>query len=148
MRERLVKELTLSGEQQRKLDEIFQQSREEFRALQGVPEQERGARAQQIREATRARLRGILTPDQQARYDVIASPTGGRAARVGIAGRVWVLGPDGKLAPVSVTLGISDGAATEVLQGDLKERQEVVVGSTGPAGGPGTRPPSGPRLRL
>ena len=52
---------------------------------------------------------------------------------------------------MAVTLGISDGAATEVLQGDLKEGQELVVGSTGPAAGPGGRPPSGtggPRLRL
>jgi len=148
MRERLVKELELGDDQQKKLDGILQQSRGELRALQGLPEQERGARAQKIREATRERIRGILTAEQQKRYDEIAPPTGARAARVGTAGRVWVLAPDGKLAPVSVTLGISDGTATEVLGGDLKEGQEVVVGAAGAAGGPGTRPPAGPRLRL
>jgi hypothetical protein len=61
-----------------------------------------------------------------------------------------VLGADGKLAFVPVTLGLSDGTATEVLAGDLKEGQEVVVGATGPAQGGTPRPGGapGPRLRL
>jgi len=47
-----------------------------------------------------------------------------------------------------VEVGISDGAATEVLRGELAEGQEIVVGALGPAGSrPG--PASGaPRLRL
>jgi hypothetical protein len=50
---------------------------------------------------------------------------------------------------VAVTLGITDGSATEVLAGELREGQEVIVGTVGatpparPAGGGG-----GPRLRL
>jgi HlyD family secretion protein len=42
---------------------------------------------------------------------------------------VWVLGEDGKPAAVPVTLGISDGATTEVTGGNLKEGQQVIVGS-------------------
>jgi len=67
-------------------------------------------------------------------------------ARSGTAGRVWVIGADGKPAAISVTLGLSDGASTEVLRGDLREGQEVIVGS---AGGRGAPPQQGaPRLRL
>jgi HlyD family secretion protein len=45
------------------------------------------------------------------------------------SGKVWVLGADGKPAPVEVKTGINDGNQTEVLEGDLKEGQEVIVGT-------------------
>jgi HlyD family secretion protein len=65
------------------------------------------------------------------------------------AGRVYVLGADGRAKPVTVTLGITDGTATEILQSELEEGQEVIVGAGGSAV---TTPqaPSGasPRLRL
>jgi HlyD family secretion protein len=51
-----------------------------------------------------------------------------------------------KLKPVSLTLGISDGTFTEILRGDLKEGQEVVIGTAGKGGG--TSSGSSPRLRL
>ena len=68
-----------------------------------------------------------------------------------------MLGPDGKPTPVSIRLGISDGNATEVVGGELKEGQEVLVGTlaAGSAGarpsGPASPPPqqqTGPRMRL
>ena len=68
--------------------------------------------------------------------------------RGGIAGRVWVFGADGKPASIAVTLGLSDGASTEVLRGDLSEGQEVIVGLAGGAGRTTPQPQSGPRLRL
>jgi HlyD family secretion protein len=42
---------------------------------------------------------------------------------------VWVLGADGKPSAVPVTLGITDGAFTEVTSGNLQPGQEVIVGS-------------------
>ncbi|HEU4369733.1 MAG TPA: efflux RND transporter periplasmic adaptor subunit [Methylomirabilota bacterium] len=148
VRERLVKGLGLSEEQQRKLDPILADTRQQLMALQGVPEAERQARAQKIREASRTRIREILTPEQRERYEEFA---GGRGAaggdpRSGAPGRVWVLDGD-KLKPVALTLGISDGAATEVLRGEVKEGQEIVVGMVGTPGA--ARPGgAGPRLRL
>jgi HlyD family secretion protein len=53
--------------------------------------------------------------------------------RGGLRGRVWIPGPDGKPWPVPLTLGITDGAATEVLGGDLKEGQDVIVGTGSPS---------------
>src|SRR5204863_6529698 len=46
IRDRLVKELKLNEDQQRKLEPILQDSREQMRALQGLPEADRHARAQ------------------------------------------------------------------------------------------------------
>jgi HlyD family secretion protein len=151
IRERLVKGLGLSEEQQRKLDPILEQTRQEMMAVRGEPlaDAERQTRIQKVRDASRARIREILTPEQQRRYDEMSPPSVDRRAS-GQPGRVWVLGPDGKPKPVSLMLGISDGTATEVVRGELVEAQEILVGqagqqaprpSTGGSGG-------GPRLRL
>jgi HlyD family secretion protein len=42
--------------------------------------------------------------------------------------RVWVLGPNEKPEPRVVTVGLSDGSATEVTAGELKEGDLVVTG--------------------
>ena len=151
IRERLVTTYKLDEAQQRKLDAILQESRGQFAALQGVPEQERQARIQKNREATRLKIREILTDEQRARYDADAPAAGGGGGRGTVPGRVWVQGPDGKPQAVQVVLGISDGTTTEVVRGDVKDGQEVIVGLAGaPAGprAPGATPQSGPRLRL
>jgi HlyD family secretion protein len=147
IRDRLVKELKLSEDQQAKLEPILSDSREQFRALQGLPEPDRRARAQKIREAQRVRIREILTNEQKARHDEMAGARSGEG-RGGVAGRVWVFGADGKPASIAVTLGLTDGASTEVLRGDLSEGQEVIVGLAGGAGRSTPQPQSGPRLRL
>jgi HlyD family secretion protein len=149
IRERLVRELKLTEEQQKKLDPILHDNREQFRALQGLPEADRRARAQKIREASRVKIREILTDEQKTRYDQMAGAAGGEG-RPGIRGRVWVIGPDGKPAPVALTLGLSDGAATEVLRGEINEGQDVIVGVAGASrsGGGQPTPQGAPRLRL
>ena len=43
------------------------------------------------------------------------------------SGRVFVLGADGKAVEKSVVLGISDGAMTEVVSGDVKANETVIV---------------------
>jgi len=146
IRDRLVKGLNLSDDQQKKLEPILQESDEQRRGLQWLPDAERRSKAQKIREAQRARIREILTDEQKPRYDEMAASAG--EARSGTAGRVWVIGPDGKPAAISLTLGLSDGASTEVLRGDVHEGQDVIVGSAG-GSGRGAQPQQGaPRLRL
>jgi HlyD family secretion protein len=62
---------------------------------------------------------------------------------------VWVMGDNGKPKPVQVTLGITDGAMSEVVAGDLKEGQEVIIGmaaeagTSQPRGGPTVGGPTG-----
>ena len=84
-------------------------------------------------------------------------PQGQSGRGGGQAGRVWVLGADGKPIAVAIRLGISDGNSTEVAGGELKEGQEVLVGtlaagSAAPrsSGAPSQPPPqqTGPRMRL
>jgi HlyD family secretion protein len=64
------------------------------------------------------------------------------------AGRVWVVDTGGALRAVQIRIGITDGNMTEVIAGDLREQQEVVVG----AGATAVQQPSGPlgtpRLRF
>jgi HlyD family secretion protein len=146
LRELLVKGLGLTQEQQKKLEPILRDSREQLRGVQGLPEGEWRWRSRIIREAQRARIRDILTDEQKARYEQITAARG--EARSGTAGRVWIIGRDGKPAPIVLTLGLSDGASTEVLRGDVQEGQEVIVGSGG-GSGRGAQPQQGaPRLRL
>jgi HlyD family secretion protein len=52
----------------------------------------------------------------------------------GVSGRVFVLNPKGQPTLVQLQLGITDGRVTEVLSGDLKEGQPVIIGSAAPEG--------------
>jgi HlyD family secretion protein len=65
-------------------------------------------------------------------------------------GRIYVPGPDGAPKAVPVTLGITDGSFTEVVQGEIPDGAEVIVGQAGAAGRgvPGAGGSGGPRLRL
>jgi HlyD family secretion protein len=145
MRDRLVKGLGLSEEQQQKLDPIFRDMREQMAALQDVPENNRQQRMRKILGDMRVRIREILTPTQQLKFDATASAR----ARTdgGTAGRVFIVGHDGRPKPVPLTLGISDGTSTEVLRGEMTEGQEVIVGGAVTS----SRPSAGgqpPRLRF
>jgi HlyD family secretion protein len=76
--------------------------------------------------------------------------TAARRARAGtgLPGQVWVIGASGQPSPVTVLLGISDGTFTEVLEGDLTDRQPVIVGLSSSTPAPAAPAPGGPRLRF
>src|SRR5688500_3188703 len=42
--------------------------------------------------------------------------------------RVWVMGADGKPEPRRIKVGLSDGSATEVVEGDLRDGEVIVTG--------------------
>jgi HlyD family secretion protein len=54
--------------------------------------------------------------------------------------RVWVLSPEGKLIPISIVLGITDGTFSEVVSGELKEGMEVIVEEISKKRGQSTTP--------
>lgn len=51
----------------------------------------------------------------------------------GGGGKLWILGADGKPAAIEVKTGINDGNQTELLESDLQEGHEVIVGMTASA---------------
>lgn len=79
-----------------------------------------------------AKATGVLkVPNAALRFQPQASPPAerrGAQAAGGGAARVWTL-EGGQLRPVPVRLGITDGAATAVVEGDLREEAPVVTGA-------------------
>jgi HlyD family secretion protein len=65
----------------------------------------------------------------------------------GRPGRVWVVSPEGRPTPVSITVGITDGTFSEVAGGDLREGAEVIVEQTSGKKSPSqtSAPPPGMR---
>jgi len=47
-------------------------------------------------------------------------------------GRLWQVADDGKLKPIEVQIGISDGVVTEITGGDVKEGDEFASGELKP----------------
>jgi HlyD family secretion protein len=60
-----------------------------------------------------------------------AKPVNSNAAKGGVQ-RVWILS-GGQPKAVTVTAGASDGRHTEIIKGELKEGQQVITDSNGPA---------------
>jgi HlyD family secretion protein len=142
---RLVAELSLSADQQRELAAIMEDSRRDFAALrdQGLPPDQMRGRGQAIRARTGERIAAILTPEQRPRYAELRASQS-RAAGTSLNGRVWVLGADGQPTSVAVRTGVGDGTVTEIVSGELKPGQDVIVGGGARPAAPG--PGAGPRL--
>jgi HlyD family secretion protein len=66
----------------------------------------------------------------------------GRGRAAGGMGKLWVTGGDGKPTAVEVKTGISDGNQTELIETELKEGQQVIVGTTATA----EKKPTQPRM--
>lgn len=64
----------------------------------------------------------------------------------GTPGRVWVPGPEGKPTAIPLRLGVSDGKATEVLKGEVREGLEIIQGQE--EGGAKPAQPASPFGRL
>jgi HlyD family secretion protein len=70
----------------------------------------------------------------------------------GGSGRIYRVGPDGNPQPVHVRLGVTDGAYTEILRGDLQEGAAIITGAQradaaeDANGGSANRRPRPPRM--
>jgi HlyD family secretion protein len=151
MRATLVRDLALTPEQQTKLDAIFEEARQAFAAArtQGADDKAGGAQRRRGRAEIREKIRAILTPDQQKRFDASLPAQDGAAAQPAVtAARVYVSGPDGKPQAVAIMVGLSDGTYSEVVSGDVKAGQDVFVGTLSAGAGRNSTPSVGPRLRL
>ncbi len=149
-RERIETELQPTPEQKQAIDAIMQERRAGIReAMAGLSQDERRATFRKARAEMIAKVAAVLDDERKAKFEAMMQE--GRAApQQGTPGRVYVLGEDGQPKAVPVMLGPTDGAYTELVSGDLKEGQAVIIGggprattTPAPAGGPPVR---GPRL--
>jgi HlyD family secretion protein len=122
---RLTAALSLSADQQTQVRSILAEARREFQSLRSVSmtREQRRSRFGALRRKVSQRIRAVLTDKQRAVYVKLRRRRANRGR-----GQVWVLGPDGKPKAVRLRIGITDGAATEVVRGDLKAGQSVIVG--------------------
>lgn len=129
-RERLTRELGLSADQQTKLEAIQKSTAEKIAGISADDPALRKKEAGRLRAQSRTEIAAILNEEQLKRYEALAAEQRGV---VMTRGTVWVT--DGRAAPksVSVRLGISDGSFTELLGGDLKEGDAVIISSGGGA---------------
>ena len=143
LKERLVRELVLSADQQARLDAIFAGMRDKFSAARELQEADRAKAMERNRTEQREQIAAILTPEQKKRYDEMSAESqAARSGSGGGSGRVWVIA-NGQPKAVAVRLGITDGTATEILSTELAEGTEVIVGASAT---PKTAAPPGPRM--
>ncbi len=141
-RARLVSELKLDASQQARLDEIFAGLRNRMEELRDLPESDRRQRGERIRADVRQKVNAMLNAEQQKRYAEVVAAETGRA--LSGSGRVYTLEAE-KPKELVLRTGLTDGNATEVVGGDLKEGDFVIVGAMNAAAP--SRPPGGaPRL--
>lgn len=150
-RERIETELQPTPEQKQAIAALMQEGRAGVReAMAGLSDEERRAAFRKARAEMVAKVAAVLDPERRARFDAMMRE--GRAASLqGTPGRVYVLGDDGQPKAVPVMLGPTDGAYTELISGELKDGQAVIVGggprpAATPAQAPAGGPPRGPRL--
>lgn len=147
MRQRLVSALNLDADQQAKLEPIFADLRQKLTALREMPEADRAKAGERARADMRARITEILKPEQKQKYEEIVAESAGRASGSSAGrGRLFVLDANGQPSMVSVRTGLSDGSMTEMVEGPLKEGEQVVVGTAQAGASGGAARPSGPRL--
>lgn len=138
-RERLITQVKPTAEQLAAIDAIVEASRERLRAeRQGASPEENRRNAQLMRRENTRRIAEALDPDRRALYMAMVQEfarefgdrSGGRQRRdrESVPGRVHVLGEDGQPRAVEVRLGISDGAVTEIVSGEIAAGVNVVTG--------------------
>lgn len=127
--ERLAKSLSLTEEQQRDIRAIYEKVSEKARSMraQGVEQDEIRRAVTAMRKNSRLQVEALLDERQRERYREIQQRRKQSQTR---RAQVWIVDGAGALTPVDVAIGISDGTVTELVRGDLKEDQRVVIGQT------------------
>ena len=153
LRERIETELQPTPEQKQAISAIMQERRAGTReAMAGLAEEERRATFRKARSEMIAKVAAVLDPERKARFEAMMQEgrPGQSTPQQGTPGRVYVLGENGQPRAVPVMLGPTDGAYTELVSGELKDGQAIIIGggprattAPAPTGGP---PARGPRL--
>jgi HlyD family secretion protein len=146
--ERLAKELSLTPEQRTRVEAILAENRAKMGDVTSEDTAERRRQMERLRAESRQRIAEVLTPEQRGRYEAMSG--GGRTRGGGVtAARVWVPDPvTKKPTAVMIRVGLTDGTFSEVVSGELKEGDEVILGvqSDPSKARPAPSPQKGPRF--
>ncbi len=126
--ETLKRELELTPAQEQQVIAIYREMGQKLRQLRegGTPFEELRDEIAKLRRAAEEKVAALLTPAQRAKYDDMrgaASDGGPRRATV------YVLGANAEPKAVQIVVGITDGTNTELVSGDIKAGDQVVVGA-------------------
>ena len=146
-RQRVFEELKPDETQKAKLEQIFDDVRQKLMQLRDMPKDgDRRKAGERIRADSRERVMAILTEAQKPVYErLLAETAAARGAATAAPGRLWVPGPGGQPKAVEVRTGLTDGTSTEILEGPLKEGDEVILG-IGETPAAAKKPAAGPRM--
>jgi HlyD family secretion protein len=125
--ETVKSEIKLEPDQVKEIDAALADMRKSFAA---GGEQDPAARRERVRAARgdlEARIIAILDAPQRAKFDEIKTRLAERGSRATQTGRIFVLGRDGKPQGVTLRIGATDGAFTEVVSG-FEAGREVIIG--------------------
>lgn len=150
-RDRLIADLKPDDTQKAKFDQAFAAMRTRLMGLRDIQDEgERRKATSEARNDMRREIEVALKPEQKAAWEkIVAETTTGRggASSAVTAGRVYVVGPDGKPQAAEIRVGLTDGTTSEVVSGSLKEGDEVIIGTQdAKAGAAKPAAPSGPRM--
>ena len=98
-----------------------------------------------VRIITAQRESVLRVPNPALRYRPSVAPGVDRPTASGET-QVFAVDAGGKLQPVTVKTGISDGSVTEIVDGPIREGQQVVIGEAPTAGA--TAPTVSPTLTM
>ena len=99
MQQQLAKELSLTPEQQTRLNEVFQKIGRQSRAMrEEESEERRQAMRREMQTQIRAQIREMLTPEQRQKYEALLR-TREESQPQARPGRVWVVGANGTPEP-------------------------------------------------
>jgi HlyD family secretion protein len=124
---KLIEALNMDKDQQAKVWAMFKEARERIVGVMtkgGKPEDIGSVRLAERRRIQKG-IESLLTDDQKKVYKKLSTV---RASTDNKPSRVWVLGSADRPVPVDITVGMSDGTSTEVVSGNLKEGQQVIIG--------------------
>ena len=121
----MIETVKLSEDQQQQVKEFNQSLRKRIRSLAraGRGPGFRDA-VNKLRQENSTRIMTILNSEQKIKFrNMIAE----RRSNPAVPGKVWVM-EKGVPKRVNVMIGVGDGSSTEMIRGDLKEGQKVIIG--------------------
>jgi HlyD family secretion protein len=125
--ETLKRELELTPAQEQQVIAIYREMGQKMREMRGgeTAAEDRREEFAKLRRAAEDKIAAILTPEQKSKYDDMRGSASDSGTR---RGTVYVLGPNAEPKPVQIMVGITDGTNTELVSGEIKAGDQVIVG--------------------